>query len=334
MTEAKQPNPVSQQQSTFKSFAHRIWMTASGLFLIPTVIGFLSNWFWMADLLVNFRVQMSIVGIALLIGAVAVWDSRRRMLVWIGMAILIVLLNGISVASYLIDFESSVESPEVIKIKVMTFNVLSSNQKYDEVIGHIRSESPDILAILEISPKWAKQLEELRTEYSTSKIIPRGDNFGIAFFSRLPVSDIQILYLDDFALPAIRGQIEIENHQVDWVAIHPIPPIGSRESRNRNQSLVSAAETLSRDSSRLLVGDFNMTPWSSHFQKVLKAGNLKDVSAGFGIEPTWYVGPTVMGGLKIDHILSSPDFQVESYSVGPDLGSDHRSVSAILSLPK
>lgn len=317
-----------------KNSAHLLWIGIGSLLMIATVTGFFAKWSWLADLIVNFRVQMAIVGMAIFIFGIAIWDSRKRTICRIGISAVIILLNAIPFGGYLFDTNTPIKSANATTVKVMTFNLLSSNREFEKVFDHINSESPDVLAVLEVGPEWGTRLEKLTTDYTSSKILARGDNFGIALLSRLPVKQFEVLFLDEFNIPAIRATIETPNGDIDFVAIHPLPPLQSKSFENRNKSLLLAAMMINQSTPRMMVGDFNMTPWSPHFKNVLDAGNLKDISVGYGIQPTWNIGPTMMGGLKIDHILTNPEIQVDLVRVGPSLGSDHRSVTASLFIPR
>ena len=64
-----------------------------------------------------------------------------------------------------------------------------------------------------------------------------------------------------------------------------------------SRSLVITQRGLS--GSVLGVGDFNLTPWSPHFQDLLSRGDLRDSSLGRGIQNTWYKFPTLLCGLPL-----------------------------------
>ena len=104
----------------------------------------------------------------------------------------------------------------------------------------------------------------------------------------------------------------------------------------RNEQLFNIAARFDENTCNVMVGDFNLTPWSPNFQKVVAAGNLTDASKKpsgptpgltlSGLTPTWYGFPTWIGGLKIDHALVSNEVSVEDLEIGPDVDSDHRAL--------
>ena len=81
----------------------------------------------------------------------------------------------------------------------------------------------------------------------------------------------------------------------------------------------------------VLIGDFNCTPWSPAFRKLVSYSGLRDSRRGLGVQPTW---PSPFGpfGIPIDHALVSKDLHVIDRSVGPQVGSDHRGIVVGLAL--
>ncbi|MEM7114526.1 MAG: endonuclease/exonuclease/phosphatase family protein [Chloroflexota bacterium] len=79
------------------------------------------------------------------------------------------------------------------------------------------------------------------------------------------------------------------------------------------------------------MGDFNSSPWSVYFQEFVWETGLRNGRLGYGIAPTWpaprfalnqfpHLAPALT---PLDHILYSPDMTLNSFEVGPYVGSDH-----------
>jgi endonuclease/exonuclease/phosphatase family metal-dependent hydrolase len=81
-----------------------------------------------------------------------------------------------------------------------------------------------------------------------------------------------------------------------------------------------------------VVGDFNLSPDSPAFGRLLGQSGLRDALAGPRWQPTWLTGFWPLA-LRIDHILLSNGVCVEGSSVAESIGSDHRPVTARLRLP-
>jgi endonuclease/exonuclease/phosphatase (EEP) superfamily protein YafD len=81
-----------------------------------------------------------------------------------------------------------------------------------------------------------------------------------------------------------------------------------------------------------MVGDFNLTPWSPRFRRLVDHGlvdesdRLVDAGLGFGVRPTWHVLPGFLGGLRIDQVLVNRHVRPLSHKITRAVGSDHRGV--------
>jgi endonuclease/exonuclease/phosphatase (EEP) superfamily protein YafD len=81
----------------------------------------------------------------------------------------------------------------------------------------------------------------------------------------------------------------------------------------------------------LLIGDLNVSPWSSYFARLLKDSGLKNSMKGFGFQPSWPAGNRFLR-IPIDQILYSPQITIHHRTVGADIGSDHLPVIVDFSL--
>jgi endonuclease/exonuclease/phosphatase (EEP) superfamily protein YafD len=92
--------------------------------------------------------------------------------------------------------------------------------------------------------------------------------------------------------------------------------------------------TLRRDGLPIIAaGDFNSTPNGRAYQTFQAVYGIIDACPNIfrcGTIPAWL---PLYAGLPIDHIMVSPDVRVIDYQVGPDVGSDHRPVFAIVRVP-
>ena len=87
-------------------------------------------------------------------------------------------------------------------------------------------------------------------------------------------------------------------------------------------------------SSPILVGDFNMPTDSGVYRRDWARYRNAFSNAGLGFGYTEW--PRIRGfswGVRIDHILTGPDWQPRRCWVGPDVGSDHLPLLAELALP-
>ena len=188
--------------------------------------------------------------------------------------------------------------------------------------------------MLEVDKAWAQAMSPLQAEYPAMKFHERADNFGIAIMSRFDWQDCKIIPMGLDQLPAIDATFNLAasdgaTTRLQILGVHPIPPMRRNTAEHRNAYLMEASQHLDLNQTRVITGDFNLSPWSPWFAKINRTANTRDAAAGQGpyaLLPTWYVFPTPIGGIKIDHALVSPDVHVSGYHVSPNLGSDHRAI--------
>jgi endonuclease/exonuclease/phosphatase (EEP) superfamily protein YafD len=106
--------------------------------------------------------------------------------------------------------------------------------------------------------------------------------------------------------------------------VHPMPPISptDRQARDDLFAQLGAAPPGSAVA-RVMMGDFNTTPWSAGLRRLHSAGWAR----ASGLVPTY----SLLRSLPIDHILATrAHWRVAAAGVGPWLGSDHKPVWAVL----
>jgi endonuclease/exonuclease/phosphatase (EEP) superfamily protein YafD len=107
-------------------------------------------------------------------------------------------------------------------------------------------------------------------------------------------------------------------------AMHPFPPILPGAARTQREMFQAVADQVPGDGRFVVLGDFNSTVWSPVFHA------LPGRRAGDPRFATTFPALTQFGGITIDHILIGDALSVVHYEVGPDLGSDHRPVLAVI----
>ena len=152
----------------------------------------------------------------------------------------------------------------------------------------LRQLNPDIIALEEVNDLWIEELQEVLVHYPHAKASLRDDNFGIALYSKLPLSSAEIITLGSAGLPSVHAAIENGTEQLQIVVTHPLPPTDARNWRARNEQLAELAQFVRQLKSPVVVlGDLNVTPWSPHFSRLLSDSGLQDSAHGFGVQPTW-----------------------------------------------
>ena len=313
-------NETEESESALLVGFRFVWITGVIGILAFTIFCLFADRFWLADLAINFSLQVSVISIVWVL--VGCFQKRLK---WLLALAVLTAFNLWPLLEYLPTANASPTGAEQT-LKLISVNVLSSNKEYGPTLEFLRQESPDVIVILELNAAWAKALDSISHLYPHRKVVPRIDNFGMGIYSRLPTHGFEVKEVDDFEIPTISSTLRTPFGDVDLVAVHPLPPLEKGFFEHRNRVLLDAAASVQDSRSAIVVGDFNMTPWSPWFDKVKATGGLVDASAKRSLMPTWYAGPTWMGGLKIDHVLTSPELNCVRFDVAPYLGSDHRAV--------
>lgn len=295
------------------------------LCLIASVVSLAASRWWLADILANLRIQWIVAFTVLLI--ISLW-LRRRMLV-------VTAVTGLALNGYLLP-ANAFRAPGVVDsaFRVVSFNVLTSNTRHDEIVGQILDADAEVVAVLELSHALQEYLmanSDFAEQYSHSLVQPQdGGNFGIGLFSTEPFETAKLTSFNDERILSIDAVISIDAHPVRIIATHTLPPIGRRgfEHRNRHLQMLGDRVETSTTESVVVIGDLNITPWSPICQQFCERSGLLRV--GGGMTPTWYRFPAFPFGLCLDYVLATPDIECRRFDVADDVGSDHRLVFADL----
>ena len=113
----------------------------------------------------------------------------------------------------------------------------------------------------------------------------------------------------------------------DWagtrlIAAHAMTPVSPMGLQTRDALLDAAGRAATESESFILMGDFNLTPWTPMFRKLpgKRAGDPR-------LSRTWPV-PFGPFGIPIDHIMFSDDLELVETRVLEPIGSDHYPVLA------
>jgi endonuclease/exonuclease/phosphatase (EEP) superfamily protein YafD len=300
------------------------------ILLVASTISFLPLKTLPIDLLSHFRLQYfaaAIIGIL-----ICLWKIRTqtRARIATGIFICSAILNGWALVPYLPSGNVSTSTNGSIKIAVA--NIYTKNQNHDAVLSFIRQEEPDLVLLIETNDRWVRAMAPLKNIYPYSYDIFRPQNFGMIVLSKKHMGPVETnFFTDSKNIVSLLFDLIIEDKKYSITAVHAAPPIGNKWFQRRNLHLQSVANLVSnQNGSTLVLGDLNTTPFSYSYKQFLKSSRLKDPRETRGYLPTW--GPIELFPFRIpiDHILLSKDLEATSLAVGPDIGSDHRPLIAVI----
>jgi len=318
----------SNDQSTRPSYLSRFCSFAFLLILIALAIGTLATFFakqhWIPELFCHLRIQLFVVLVFWFLIA-TFYDQRMRAIT----SFVFMVVNIVWIVPYFMppSIEPTIDAGKPT-VKIMSANVLTSNDQYASFVKTLRHHHPDIAIVIEVDEMWRQAIEEeLLADYPHQYIVAKQHNFGIGIISKVPFSSIGQIVAPDTDLISLDARFQgPSGRPLRVIATHPFPPLSQSCFTTRSQQLIALAQQLDSRVDNVIVGDFNLTPWSPVFSEVLAAGDLKDSRVGFGVASTWYAFDNFLGSLQIDHLLTSQSLTTISHAVSDDYGSDHRAI--------
>ena len=275
-------------------------------------LGFFGRYYWALDLCSHFRAQY---GAGLLICGLGLFVAGRRRS---GLAS---FAGGLLISATFLPVRPMPDSAGAPVLKVITYNVNTGNDRHREVCGYLENEDADIVLLTEVDREWLSDLSSLNARYPHRIEVPRSDNFGMALFSKTAFIHQRVRTSGPYNLPWIEADVHWDGHPVRLIGLHPLPPVSGQDSASRNEQLMEAADLLA-DRPGILLGDLNLTPYSSWFPEILSRGHLVDTGANTGFSPTWSPYSPLLG-IPIDHVLTGRGLAPVRRMVGPTMGSDH-----------
>lgn len=305
---------------------HRITGTLALLALLPSWLGLAGGWSWFLDLFAHFRWQYLIAGVV-----IAVWAAWRRKYWTFALVMLTCLLNGLLIGR--LSWHPELDQAKLagdFELRMVSLNVLTSNPDKQAVLDYLLASEADAVFLMEVDQHWLAALAPLLDEYPHLLQHPRDDNFGVAFFSREPWLEADVVQLGDAGFPSVQVRMLHQDRELVVIGTHTMPPMSRLMAQWRDNQLEAVAEHV-RDINGpvLVVGDLNVTPWSAGMRRAM-VGNLGHRSLAAPWQPTWKARSIF--AVPIDHVLATTPLLITGRSVGPDVGSDHRPLQIVVGM--
>ncbi|TAJ17915.1 MAG: hypothetical protein EPO65_10230 [Dehalococcoidia bacterium] len=281
---------------------------------------------WAIDGMANF---LPYAGLPLLLVPAATLVMRHRVLA-LASALLLVAWLAVLLAPNLFFTHASAAAATGPKLRVVTANVLMSNDQLPALADDVLAQDPDVIVFEELQHDVATVSPRLAEAYpyriSTSEP-------WVTIASRFPLEDAQRLQIasDDRGRDLLKTIINVNGQRLTLIGVHFMPPLnGEAFEVNRQQRELLEHTVDGVDGPLLVVGDFNATTLSPTFARLLLGTHLRIASTGHLMKPTYFTYGRL--GVRIDHVLTRR-MDVVDDSVFSLTGSDHRGVSVELGLP-
>jgi endonuclease/exonuclease/phosphatase (EEP) superfamily protein YafD len=273
---------------------------------------------------------------ALLAGALV---GRRRRLVLLAAALAACHASSIRPQSRPgVDARGLAEGP---LLRVAFANLLYRNRDVRGILSELAAGEHDIVGLAEVSEAHSVEIDALfpTATYPWRWCEPGGPQ-GLALMSRAP--------LDEVTKWTSQGHPQLEvtvrapgSLPFRLLLIHTWGPVGRHKIgwwRAQLAEIAARAQAAPSSGDNLpvvMVGDFNATRQHRSFDPLVGTGWSDAGTLRFGgWRGTWPANRWWRPPLfRIDHILAGPGISVRSGRAGRARGSDHRPVTAVLSLP-
>jgi len=285
-----------------------------------SILGFFGKLHWFLDLFNHLQAQY-FVALLIITVVLAVWRKPVEAAVAIGALM-------IPTARLAELYTTPIAKSDGPTLRVASFNVLGSNDRYDETIDWILQTDPDFIYLPECDAKWQQALKPLDAHYPYNGDKARSGNLGYCFRSRYPVISKDIPVLGKLKIPLLECVVRTPQGDVTVFGAHPVPPVSSFWANEQDIYLKELTRRCAATGTyAVILGDLNATRWSTQLEGIFDY--YEDSANGHGYSATWMRANWLVT-IPIDHILIRGFRGASMRQLGPELGSDHRPVFADL----
>lgn len=296
-----------------------VWSVKFTAQLHKRLSSFLKKIELLLELTSHFQMQYMAINLFTLI---LFWYNPSSKVWWI-VSLAGITINLVEIVHWYLP-RTALNENKAAKLRIFQVNILHENKQYAKAIASVVTVQPDIAIFLEISNKWAKELEVLQDYLPYHLKLQDSDNYGsgAAIYSRLPLEEASTHALTG-GRKSLVAFIRIEGIPILIIATHLSNPARKRGFQKRNKQLAELGNYVTNATYPVVVaGDFNTTMWSPYYKRFSRQTGLRNARAGFGIMPTWPVRSPLFY-IPIDHCLVSRDIQIVKSRTGRNMGSDH-----------
>lgn len=301
--------------------------------LLFNAAGLLAGYHWLFDLLINFKMPYLLA--ALVLAGLALIVKRF----WWSLAMLLLAVTIILETQLVYTTPFATPPAGDPNLTIVQYN----KYYYEDDLSPMKAwlENPDsdfdVVVVNESSPEILSALQEQLGGHFPHQYPPH----YLQWFN-----DISILSKWPFTIEALPMRRGADTHNISKItlskdglppvilyAYHTQTPVGPNDSALRNFELETFAATVRADNESrvLMVGDWNVTPWSPHFKQMLTLTRLNYQNYGLLPQGTFpALARFSLLQMPIDHILYDDHFELLSMHKGPALTSDHHSLIARL----
>ena len=254
-----------EKLSSLSEKAALLLMLGSGL---ATAMALFARRHWLLETAVHFRLQYLV---ALLLAAIILLLRNRRPAALL--ALLLALPNLLPLLPYYTPHAAADSSEETYRVLMM--NVLYENESFADVLDLIDKSDADFVVLVEMSEAWDTAVLPQMRSYPHVRVAHTDWRYKTYLFSRHSFADNVETTIGSHSRPAVTAIFDLNGQSFRLVGAHPTSPSRPWRIRSRNHELQLLAEDIAAASEpTMLVGDLNITPFSPHFDDLMKNAGL------------------------------------------------------------
>lgn len=208
-----------------------------------------------------------------------------------------------------------------VRLNAAQFN-LSNGSSSDDLINSLRKSGADLLSIHEVNPGWSQWLEDsLGQAYPYHHTMVDLGIFGMAIFSRYPISSVDTFYYEE--IPNLRVCLQKEGMDICFISVHTEPALNEYSLRRLEGQLETLSAQIARmDMPLVVMGDFNSVSWSKELQHFMEKTELLESRSGFMDRQRSF------WDVPVDHIFHSLRLECADFSNFSDREGRHLGIMA------
>lgn len=339
------------------------WLSLTGgvTVCLLGLAAFAAPGFWAADNMSFFLRQFLAAGLAGLLGGLLglTVPHHRPKLYKISLVLFVLLFSVLagSTAWRTVEHTKPVAAPRAgeTSLRVVSANLERLFLETPALTGFLKRADPDVM-VFEETAWWLQKhhWQKLGRPIGAAGKSPFPEHLfvgslgDISVYSRFPILESKSIVVENEPgqpRQDIREilvlKLDIDGRTVNLVAVHPSSPRSEAQWILRQTYLERLAAVLKElqaqsGAETIVIGDWNLSPWSVYFSHLFARLNLHTAFADgypqttrffFDYRLHWILGAVV------DHVAITPGLRFADVQLGPDIGSDHLPLMAEIVLP-
>lgn len=223
------------------------------------------------------------------------------------------------------------------EVGIVVANVLMTNRQPQNFLRVVREVNPDMVLTMEVDEWWVDQLKVLKDDYPYVMEYPLDNAYGIALYSRLPLEEKEIRFLEKDKVPSFHARVTLPGHRsFRFHGMHPVAPVPSEKYPDglgeKGAALRQVGDMVAKGTlPSVVAGDFNDVSWSQTTRMFEASGKLGNVRLGRGLYNS-FKARSYLQRWPLDHFFVTKEFALLELKKLPYIHSDHYPIYARLVL--